>query len=257
MGAEVRVALAREHKLRSWPTITDSAAVIQILGEHTLTPDVDLPSTVTHTEDKNSLFQRGSDWQFIQQLAARNGCWIWITYDPLLMSPTVHVKRPPIDTPSAADLYVSGASRNVEEVQIYWDIERTVSADAMHIDVRSLADMEGSTPRSPLTGLADKNLSDIVRSVRKRQLSVAVDDAGDLMVRSEAALIAQDWFVEATLKVRYSVIKKVIRSHSIVTLHGAGSRHSGKYLVKKVIHQIDQDEHWMMLELARNGWNRS
>jgi hypothetical protein len=40
-----------------------------------------------------------------------------------------------------------------------------------------------------------------------------------------------------------------------VTLTGAGSRHSGKYLVARVSHQIDATDHVMEAELIRNGWN--
>jgi len=252
-GGDVTVALARESKVRVWPSTTDSAALMEVLGS--LTPQITLPSTVVHDETKNSLLQRETDLSFVRRIARRNGCWFWLTYDPLLALPTAHVKRPPVEDPPAADLNLNGAERNIDSVSIEWDVERAVAASSSHLDVRALSDMNGDVDRSPITGLADKALADIAVSVRKSQLSVPVDDAGDLIVRSEAALIDAGWFVRASVTARYSVLKKVLRAHTVVNLNGAGTRHSGKYLVSRVAHQIDADDHVMNAELIRNGWN--
>jgi hypothetical protein len=165
------------------------------------------------------------------------------------------LKRPPVDEPATVDLCLNGSGRNVEALNVHWDVERTVAATSMYLDVRSIEDMNGDVERSPLSSLANRSLSDIVPSPRKSQLAVPVDDAGDLMTRSEAALIDSGWFVSATLKAKYSVLKKVLRAHTPVNVVGAGSRHSGKYLVARVTHHIDANEHVMDAELIRNGWN--
>ena len=254
-GADLTVAMARESRVKVWPTTTDSAAAMEVLGGHALTPDVTISSNVVHDETRNSLVQRESDLNFIRRIARRNGCWFWLTYDPLLTIPTAHLKRPPVEEPALLDLCINGAGRNIEAVNIHWDVERTVAATSMYLDVRSIEDMNGDVERSPLSSLAERALSDIVPSPRKSQLAVPVDDAGDLMTRSEAALIDSGWFVCATLKAKYSVLKKVLRAHTLVNLVGAGSRHSGKYLVARVAHHIDSTDHVMDAELIRNGWN--
>lgn len=254
-GADLTVAMARESRVKVWPTTTDAAAAMEVLGGHALTPDVSISSNVVHDETRNSLVQRESDLNFVRRIARRNGCWFWLSYDPLLGVPTAHLKRPPVDEPAMVELVLNGSGRNVEAVNIHWDVERTVAATSMYLDVRTVEDMNGDVERSPLSGLADRSLADIVPSPRKSQLSVPVDDAGDLMSRSEAALIDSAWFVSAMVKVKYSVLKKVLRAHTPVNLIGAGSRHSGKYLVASVSHQIDATDHVMEAELIRNGWN--
>lgn len=255
IGADATVALAREHKVHVWPSTTDAAAITELLSAAGLAAKVDLPSTVVHVETKNSLVQREPDLHLIRRLARRNGCWLWLEYDPVAGVPTARVERPPVGQPAAMKFHLAGADRNIDEATIEWDVERVVAADADNRDVFGATDMEGAVERSPLTGLADKALADIVAKPRKARLSVAVDDAGDLLVRSEAALIEDGWFVRATLRARARVLKQVVRAPSVVELHGAGSRHSGKYLVARVSHSIDDDDHWMDVTLVRNGWN--
>lgn len=255
IGADATVELAREYKVHVWPTTTDAAAIIEILGAAGLIPMVNLPSTVVHVETKNSLVQREPDLHLIRRLARRNGCWLWLEYDSLTTLPTVHVERPPVNAATAIHFYLNGDTRNLDQAMIEWDVERVVTADAANRDVFGATDMDGSVERSPLSGLADKALADIVTNTRKARLSVPVDDAGDLLVRSEAALIEEGWFVRVTFSIAARVLKHVVRAHTVVELHGAGSRHSGKYLVSRVVHHIDDADHVMDVTLIRNGWN--
>jgi phage protein D len=255
IGGDVLVPLAREHKVHVWPSTTDAAAISEILSSAGLAAQVSLPSTVVHVETKNSLVQREPDLHLIRRLARRNGCWVWLEYDPLAVTPTVHVERPRVDASPDIEFYLAGDKRNIDEAMIEWDVERVLSADAANRDVFAADDMDGSVDRSPLSSLADQAFADIVSKPRRARLSVPVDDAGDLKVRSEAALIEEGWFVCATLSVRSRVLKRVVRAPSAVSLRGAGSRHSGNYLVTRVTHRIDDDDHWMDVTLIRNGWN--
>ncbi|MDB5946980.1 MAG: hypothetical protein JWQ33_2006 [Ramlibacter sp.] len=255
IGADATVVLAREPKVHVWPSTTDAAAITELLAAAGLAPKVDLPSTVVHVEARNALVQREPDLHLIRRLARRNGCWLWLEYDPVTAVPTAHVQRPPVNLPVALKFHLAGADRNIDEATIEWDVERVVAADADGRDVFGATDMEGAVDRSPLTGLANQALADIVAKPRKARLSVATDDAGDLLVRSEAALIEDGWFVRATLRTRARVLKRVVRAPSVVELNGAGSRHSGKYVVARVAHRIDDDDHWMDVTLVRNGWN--
>jgi hypothetical protein len=255
IGADATVAMARESKVHVWPATTDAAAISELLGAAGLVPQVQLPTTITHEENKRALVQREPDLHLIRRLARRNGCWIWLEYDPVAAVPTVHVSRPPVDSPAALQLHLAGADRNLEEALIEWDAERVVATAAEDRDVFSASALDGSVERSPLQGLADHALADIVTQPHRARLAFQVADAGDLLVRSEAALIEDGWFVRATLKASARVLKAILRAPSVVELHGAGSRHSGRYLVSRVTHQIDDDDHRMQVTLVRNGWN--
>jgi hypothetical protein len=255
IGADATIAMAREVNVHVWPSTTDATAISQLLGSAGLAPQVNLPSTVTHVETKNALVQREPDLHLIRRLARRNGCWLWLEYDPLTALASARVERPPVDQPPAVELFLAGDQRNIEQILVEWDVERVVSTDAGNRDPFGATDMDGAVDRSPLSGLADKALADIVAKTRKARITAPVDDAGDLLVRSEAALIEDGWFVSVDLTVKARVLKRVVRAPSVVALHGAGSRHSGKYLVTRVAHSIDDNDHTMSVTLVRNGWN--
>lgn len=256
IGGDVTIALAREAKVKVWPSTTDAAAISEILGAAAIDPgDVDLPTSVTHTDTKNALVQREPDLHLIRRLANRNGCWFWIDYDKTTGLPSAHVRRPPVDEAPAVELHLAGADRNIDDVVIEWDVERVVAADADNRDGFSATDQSCAVDRSPLSPLADKAFAEIVTKPRRARLSMPVDDAGDLITRSEAALIEQGWFVTAIVTARARRLRRVLRAGTVVALHGAGKRHSGNYLVERVVHRIDDDDHLMTATLVRNGWN--
>jgi phage protein D len=256
IGADVAATMGREARVKIWPSTTDAAAIMERLSSAQINPaGVSLPTSVVHSETKNALVQREPDLHFIRRLARRNGCWFWLEYDKLTGLATAQIKRPPVDGLPALNFNLAGAERNVDEVSIHWDTERIVSTDAANWDGFSASQQSGSVERSPLSTLGAKPLADIVTKPRRARLSLPVDDAGDLIARSEAALIDEGWFIEATVTVRARRLKRIVRVAQIVSLHGAGKRHSGNYLVSRVIHRIDDDDHLMTATLVRNGWN--
>jgi len=255
-GADVLVELARETKVQVWPSTTDEDAIRTLAGNARLQAGtIALPTTVTHDDSKHALVQRESDLHLMRRLARRNGCWLWLEYDPLTARPSLRVQRPPVSDDPALTINIAGPSSNVDSATIAWDVERVVSTDAAARDTFGADDLDGSSARSPLAGLAAKALADIVAKPRRARLSTPVDDAGDLLVRSEAALIEEGWFVRANLRVSARRLQRVVRAHTVVALAGAGTRHSGNYLVSHVVHRIDDDDHWMDVALIRNSWN--
>jgi phage protein D len=256
IGGDASTALGREAKVRVWPATTDAAAIGQIVTTAGMNPaGVQLPAGITHSDQKNALVQRESDLHLVQRLARRNGCWFWIEYDRLTGLPSAQVRRPPVDQPPLAELSLAGSQRNIDEVVIQWDVDRVVATDANNRDGFASVDQSGGVDRSPLAPLGALALADIVKAPRRARLSVAVDDAGDLITRSEAALIDEGWFATATVSVRMRRLGKLLRVPGTVQLSGVGTRHSGTWLIARVVHRVDDDDHLMTVTLVRNGWN--
>lgn len=252
VGGDLSIGMDREDKAKIWSNVTDSLAVITVLAQYKLVPDV-TQTTTLHTELKHVLVQRETDLRFVRRLARRNGFWFWITSEAPAVN-VAHFKRPTFGS-TDVELKLNGPEVNVERVDIEWNTERPVKASLKQLNLIDKSVIDGTVPQSPLTGLADQGLADVVSETRQAHLAVPVDDSGDLTARSEAMLIDAGWFVSARLTTRLSLLKKLVRAHTVVELSGVGSRHSGKYVVSRVVHDIDPQDHVMTIDLLRNGWN--
>jgi hypothetical protein len=252
-GGDHCVSMDREDKGKIWSNVTDSLAVTKVLVDNRLVPDVGVTTTL-HTEFTHVLVQRESDLRFVRRLARRNGFWFWITSEAPMVN-VAHFKRFKPGGTADVELKINARGSNVDRVTLEWDSERPVSAPLKQLDLATKSVMTSGVDKSPLTGLAAKALGDVVSSTRSAHIVVPVDSAGDLAARAEALLIDHGWFVSARVVTRYSTLKKIVRAHTVASLAGVGKRHSGNYVVARVVHDIDENDHVMTIDLVRNAWN--
>ncbi len=252
VGADTSIVMDRETKSAVWADVSDSEVVTSILGNQGYVPDVE-STNARHLETKHTLVQRGTDLRFVKHLARRNGCLFWITSDRAGIE-TAHFKRPPIDGSEAAELIINLDSPNLGSFDITWNTERPTSVEGLQLNLNDKTNIDGAVDQTPQTILGNIGLSDITGDTRSVHISAPLDDAGDMQARGEGALIEADWFIRATCNASLNQLGNLIRAHTVVTVRGAGSRHSGRYFVTGVRHSIDAAAHRMELELLRNGW---
>jgi hypothetical protein len=253
-GGDSLVKLDRENKAVAWANLTDSSAVSSILSQAGLLADVE-NTQPGHFEAKHTLIQRETDLTFIRRLARRNGFHFWISCDETGIE-TAHFKRPELNGQATCDLVINltDPRPNVTSLEISWDVERPTQTDATELDLNSKSDISGAVQASPLTALGGVAFNEIAVDPRVAHVFAPVDDSGDLQARSEGALIEGSFFLRASGSTTVSALGKVLRSHTLVNLRGAGSRHSGVWFCSSVRHSIDADEHRMDFDLIRNGW---
>jgi hypothetical protein len=251
-GMDNSITMGREAKSQVWAGLKDSDAVAAILGNYGFIPDVEA-TDAGHYEDKHALIQRNSDLQFVQQLARRNGYLFWLSCDESGVQ-SAHFKRPPLDNISGLELIINLESHNLETFDIEWDVERPTSVEALQLDLNTLNDIDGGVGQTPQTLLAANGLATITGDTRSQLLTAPSDDAGDLQARGEGALIESDWFIRARCTTTLEVLRDLVRAHSVITVRGAGRRHSGNYWVSQTEHIIDDVKHQMNVELLRNAW---
>lgn len=251
-GADASIKMDREFKSQAWSNVSDSEAVMVILGSYALIPDVSNTQT-RHLELKHSLVQRSSDLNFVRKLARRNGCYFWITTNALGIE-TAHFQRPNLLGTASIDLILNRENFNMDELKIQWDVERPTAVTGTQLDLSTKAPMTGIVPISPQQPLGTLNLQAITQDIRSTHVSSPVDDTGDLTTRSEATVLEADWFIRANCQTSIHRLGKVARAHTLANVIGAGSRHSGNYLIAGVRHRIDATAHTMDIELIRNGW---
>lgn len=258
-GADTSLALDRESKTAIWSDQTDSDAVSAILGDAGFM-GADVEATdASHALDKHALVQRDTDYRFIRKLARRNGYLFWMSYDGDGMD-TAHFAPPSLEGEPAAELVLNlklpehGSLPNIDRLEIEWDVEKATSVEAAQLDLNTKGDIDGSAAKSEATLLGAKGLQDITGDVRSHRVTAAVDDAGDLKARGQAVLTEASWFLKAVCHTSMEQVRQALAPPALVNVRGAGSRHSGLYLIRAVHHKINAVAHKMDIELVRNAW---
>lgn len=245
------------HEVRITSTGTDADIARSIISRQSaMIPDVAPTPDSAHTEENHSHAQTQTDLELIRTLARRNGYHFWITCNELGVA-TGHFKPRSLDGEAEAELIVNHENNNIDALRIVADSRRPTRTSGNQINPRTLEPMAQEATLSE-TNLGETGLAQAAGSnARTLHLSPTVDDAGAMQRRSESALRDAQWFINATCSTGLHRLCKIVRFHTIVKVTGAGSRHSGKYYVTAVRHNIDAVAYQMDLELSRNAWGNS
>jgi hypothetical protein len=136
-----------------------------------------------------------------------------------------------------------------------WSIQTAAATTVKQTDLGSGDELDGSATQSALKALGTTQLSDILTDPTTRHLAAPGDDVGALQGYSAGLLLDSTFFITAKCETTTTVAKKILRSHTLIEIVGAGKRHSGVYFCAAVRHKISETEHVMDLTLVRNGWN--
>ncbi len=253
-GADTSLTMDREFKSAAFEG-TDSTSVMTVLSSYTMIPDVGSTSA-SHTQVKHNLIQRSTDLQFVRKLARRNGFKFWVTCDALGIE-TAHFQRVNLDGTEAAELIINRQDFNVNELQISWDVHRPSNSQGLQLDLANKSNIQGTVATTPETLLGSTPQQAFATDQVTIDISAPVDDSGDLTARLEAAMIDASFFVQASCQTSLQQLNKILRAHTVVKVTGAGTQHSGKYLVSAVHHHIDELAHTMKVELMRNAVGES
>lgn len=254
LGGDKTFEMDRTIVKKVWTGVKVSDVISSIL-----TPYVDSVTVDTidsKFDDKtHELVQCDTDLRFVRRLARRYGHWFRLASDGDANT-TAYFQRPALDGDPVATIAINQGQddSHLDQLDIEWDVERPALARGDQLPLRSKTAFSGDLDRSPLSPLGAIAFGAIATNQKEVRLVAPTDDAGDFKLRSEAALIEGGWFIRARGVVTARSLKAVLHAHSIVQLNGAGTRHSGKYVVASVRHVFDLDDHKMHFELIRNAW---
>jgi len=208
-----------------------------------------------HDPDAHSLFQRATDLQFLRGLARRGGriCRVACTDTP--GDRTGSFIRPSVDgQPVATISLVDPAAWTVDTLDFDWDVMRPSEVDASQVDLTQSSD-DGTptdTQSSGLTPLADRDLPTYAGRTSTFILTTPAD-VPELPQRTAAVLTESGFFTRCTGEADADRLGAVLRVGDVVTIEGAGSIHSGNWLVWTVRHRFALDSFTMHFTLVRNG----
>lgn len=257
------VVLDAFERTASYPDSSDSDAVSEIFGRYNITGDI-ADTSERHKTDERLLVQRATDWQFIRQLARRNGYVCYFEYDSAAEAVVGHFKPRALSVDPQADLTILQDGANLRWLDIEWAVTGPVRYEGTAIDAirKRIVASDGVAALDPLgeagladaieQGLRDAGAESAVRLVRRARST----DEG---IRAEGTARTDDaqFAIEARGEVDPRLYRGLLRARRPVLLKGAGNRMSGVYYVRAVRTAIDEGQITQTFIAERNALGQS
>jgi phage protein D len=223
------------------------------VGAYGVMVQADTTSTL-HQDNVTTLIQRGSDIQFVRELAARNGKEFYFETDTSSGGVTAYFQSPQLTGTPQPDLAIQFASQsNLKTFDAWLDGQRPLSVKAQQVDISSgnansaqvsdtLYTELGATDSNTLIGTQLNGL--ITPQDAQAQmllLATSTSDSTELQTIAQSVRDEAAWVITATGEINSDAYQSVLRPHRLVLVKGAGKPYSGKYYVSKVAHELKAD----------------
>jgi hypothetical protein len=254
-GQDASCLLNLVDNVREWSG-ADSTIADTIFRDNDITASPDNARDDNPKADGQTIMQRATDAQFLRDRARRTGKLFRICCDQQAGQNTGYFIKPPLSSPVTATLILNPPDEaNIDSLAIDWDVARPTEVLAQTLELASEKAADGGATDSGLSPPpgAQSLASFIGEHVMKTRLTAAVADAGELQRRSASLLCEAGWFVRCEGEADVAKLGTVLRAARMVEVAGAGSLHSGNYLVWSVRHLIVGDSHKMKFVLVRNS----
>ena len=263
---DTSVLMSLEEKVATWPDMSDSDIVQQIVSGYGVQLQADSTSTV-HQENDTTMVQRGTDIQFVRDLALRNGMEFYFETDKTSGDVVAYFQAPQLTDTPQADLAVQfGDSSNLSQFSARLDGQRPLSVKTQQIDVKAGSANPAQVGDSQLSKLGDKDANTLIgdplgslvtpqdTQAQMLLLATPTSDATELQTIAQAVRVEAGWFITATGEVNSDAYQAVLRPHRTVLVKGAGKPYSGKYYVTKVTHELKAEgTYTQKFEARRNA----
>ncbi len=239
------VEMDRVERVVPWPGTADSAIASSIFADYGFVAEVET-TPAGPSPDVFTPIQRGSDWAFLQSMAAKWGYHTFLEVDGDKI--VGHFRAIDPLAPASQTLRLGfGADSFAAEVDVDFDSGGTVQAS--RIPPLSSGPIDGeSDGQDQLQG------SEAVAVAAVNLLGPHdVDGAIDPLTAATGRARQDAFAVRLTTTLDLIVGGPLVRARRTVDVAGLGSRLSGLYLVDRVRHRLSEDHHQQELELVSNA----
>jgi phage protein D len=255
VAMEPTVKMNLKETVRAWPNMADSDIAEEIFtgSDYQFGADID-PTQPTRDENDHTEMQRGTDIQFLQSLAQRNGYECYVELNPESGIVEGHFHKPRLQQSPQGVLTVNmGDATNVNSFQASFDMLQATTAKAANVDVHS-SDQQSTDSDSA----EDKSLgsASTVPADNPRQVLLSgtgLSETGELQTAAQAELDRSAFAITAEGEVNTVAYGDVLRAKRPVLLRGAGRQFSGLYYVQRVTHTFTGDGYTQHFSLKRNA----
>ena len=249
------VLMNLEEKVKPWPNMADSDVANRIFSspDYKFTPIVDA-TRWTRQENHETLMQRGTDIQFLQQLAQRNGyeCYVETNGQTGAVEGHFHAQR--LNDPPQGVLSVNMRdATNVNSFNASFDMLRPTTAQATNLDVESRDDQQSQVgnPRQSTLGRTTALGGQQQRRVLPSGTGLA--RTGELQAYAQALVDQSALAITAQGELNSVAYGGILRAKRPVMVRGAGQQFSGTYYVESVHHVLTADSYRQNFTLRRNA----
>jgi len=264
-GMDTSVMMSLEEKIAPWPNMADSDIVQQIVGSYGIAIQADSTATV-HQEDDTTIIQRGTDIQFVRDLAQRNGMEFYFETDDTGVI-TAYFRAPQLSDTPQPDLAIQfGDQSNLKKFSAHLSGQRPLNVKASQMDVTSNSPNVAQVSDTQLTKLGDKDANALIGGQLDSQvtpkdaqaqmlvLGPPTSDATEMQTIVQAVRDEAGWFISASGEINSDAYQSVLRPHRLVLVKGAGTTYSGKYYVTRVVHEMNHEGDYIQrFEARRNA----
>lgn len=247
------VLMNLEEKIRPWPNMADSDIANTIFGEYGFTPEVE-QTQPSREEMDTTMIQRGTDIQFLRQLAQRNGYECYVEIDPLLGTSVGYFRPPQLEeTPQGIFTVNMGEASNVNSFNARYDMLRPTTAQAAGLEAESQDDQPAQADSMAQTGLGQ---TPSVNGDRPRRVLISgtgLTRTGELQTYAQAVVDRSAWAITADGELNTVAYSGILRAKRPVMVRGAGRQFSGTYYVQRVLHTLTGDGYTQRFTLRRNA----
>ncbi len=248
------VLMNLEEKVKRWPNMSDSeiASAVFSAPEYKFTPVVDDVSW-KRQENDITVMQRGTDIQFLQQLAHRNGFEMFVETNGATGIIEGHFHAPRLDDPPQGVLSVNMRdATNVNSFNARFDMLRPATAEAANIDAGERENQQAQSNNTRDTMLGRSTTLDTQRPRRVLPSQTGLVKAGELQTYVQAVTDRSALAITAEGELNTVAYGGVIRAKRTLLVRGAGI-YSGKYIVERVHHVFTGDSYSQSFTLRRNA----
>lgn len=252
------VLLNLQQKVKPWPNLSDSTIATAIFTdpdyrEYNFIPIVEATRWQRQETDQ-LVIQRGTDMQFLRQLAERNGYEYYMELNPLTQQVEAHFHPPRLNQPPQGVLSVNlGEATNVNRFNPRYEMLRPTTADASGLDADTQQEQPAETDRSQLTELGREATIHRERPRRTLLSRTGHTRTGELQTAVQAVVDRSAWAITAEGELNTVAYGGILRAKRPVEVRGAGKQFSGVYYVEQVTHTFTGDGYTQQFSLSRNA----
>src|SRR5262245_28776125 len=253
-GYDASYAMDLEEKVVAWPDKKYSDIATELFQAYSLQPTV-TDTQVLQDQNQDLLIQRGTDWQFLKQLAKRVGFDVFVRGDKGFFRP------PDLSSAPQKDLAVhfGPLATNVVwfEPRVVGDVPSKITMARVNVVDKKVEKFE--VTESPLRGLGGRASDDLRQGGTVPTSPVAIAPADPLFSEQAMEALAtgirrkNDWIVTGEGEIDGHLYGRALRADALVLIKGAGKTFSGRYYVTEVTHRITPEGYTQHFKAIRNG----